>query len=435
MTSQGRRSDDPSRLRVALILAMFVVVLAPLALRLAGPPGGVSFARALARGTALAAAAIAVLQVALSARLRALDRAFGHDVVLMFHRWAGLFLPLLVVAHPTLLCIDEGDLSLLSLDVGWRISGGKIALLAFVGGAAAMNLTRLDYLQRRRVHGALVAVGLLLALGHGGVMGYESWGGPLRLCWGGLFVAWVALRAYRLAYVPRWVRRRYRVASVRQETYDTWTVRLVPESEPLAPHRAGQFMFLQLHVSGRSEEHPFTIASAPDPSGIVEATIKASGDFTRGMREVKPGSPALLEGPFGRFGADPSSPSSFLFIAGGVGITPIMSMLRSLRAQDDPRPAVLLYGNKTQADIIFREELEAMAERVKVVHVLSGHEPGWDGPRGYITDRFLRDHASELLDTADVFLCGPPLMMRSVIRALRSCGVSLRRIHYERFAL
>ncbi|MGE5293312.1 MAG: ferredoxin--NADP reductase, partial [Solirubrobacterales bacterium] len=125
----------------------------------------------------------------------------------------------------------------------------------------------------------------------------------------------------------------------------------------------------------------------------------------------------------------------FLFIAGGVGITPIMSMLRYLRDTGDDRPAVLIYGNKTADDIIFASELDQMADHVRIVHVLSRPDAAWTGPKGHITRAIIEESAGESLATCHVFLCGPVAMMDAVLVELKKAHVDRRRIHYERFTI
>jgi predicted ferric reductase len=195
-------------------------------------------------------------------------------------------------------------------------------------------------------------------------------------------------------------------------------------------------MFLALKRAGRkSEEHPFTISSSPTTEPPMTVTVKQSGDFTNTIGETKPGDVAFVEAPFGRFSYAYAEAKAFLFIAGGVGITPIVSMLRALRDTGDERPAVLIWGNKTESDIFFRDDLAAMAPRVRVVHVLSHPNDSWLGPKGYVIDDIIQEFAADILATAEVYLCGPPPMMKSVSTALRSLGVPKRRIHTERFSL
>jgi ferredoxin-NADP reductase len=195
-------------------------------------------------------------------------------------------------------------------------------------------------------------------------------------------------------------------------------------------------MFLELQHRGRmSEEHPFTISSSPTAQGHITATIKKSGNYTNLIDQMQISDTALVQAPFGRFSWAFGNPSSFLFIAGGVGITPIHSMIAALRDIGDKRPVVLLYGNRTEGDIIFRGEFEKLPANFKIVHILSGAEKEWKGLTGHISAEIIRQEADSVLKQADVYLCGPPMMMQSVENALELLGVDKRKIHYERFTI
>jgi ferredoxin-NADP reductase len=167
----------------------------------------------------------------------------------------------------------------------------------------------------------------------------------------------------------------------------------------------------------------------------LQATIKKSGDFTNTIGETIPGDKALIEAPFGRFSFVHDNPKSFLFIAGGVGVTPIMSMLRYLRDTNDKRKALLIYGNKTPKDIVFRDELDKMLGWLKIVHIMSEPDSQWTGARGFVTREFLEKNAGDLFADAHVYLCGPPIMMKKVTGTLKNLGISKKRIHYELFSL
>ncbi len=116
-----------------------------------------------------------------------------------------------------------------------------------------------------------------------------------------------------------------------------------------------------------------------------------------------------------------------------------MSMLRHMRDTDADLRVLLLYGNRTEEDIVFREELEAMtqlpASRLEVVHVLSDADPSWDGERGYVDQECILRHSGEQLSRKVFYICGPPPMMDLVSRALRNLGVPADSLHSERFSL
>jgi predicted ferric reductase len=202
----------------------------------------------------------------------------------------------------------------------------------------------------------------------------------------------------------------------------------------------GQFAFLTIHRSHAPfEEHPFTISSASATQDSLIFTIKNLGDYTATIGQTREGDRVTVDGPYGRFShlllAKENEP--LLFIAGGVGITPMLAMLRHMRDSGDQRDVLLVWANRRKEDIILQEELDEMSRlnpRLQTVITLSD-EAHWLGEKGYV-DRAL---LSRLLEKGDrgrrVFLCGPPPMMRMARKALIKEGFSPLRIHEERFSL
>ncbi len=420
----------------AVLVALYVATAAlPAVLAgVLGEGGGPGLLEA-GRAAGLTGLALLVLQVLLAGRFRSLDRPFGLDVVMGFHKAMALMAVGLLAAHPVLIFAGtEGQ-----IQETWAVTLGLAALAALVAAVAlALGFKTLGvpYQMWRRAHKGMLLV-VVLGVIHARFIGTDFALVPavrgVGYALAGLAVGvWV----WRNVLVRLWFRHRFRVASVEKETRDTWTVRMEPVNGQGFTHRPGQFMFLTLKRPGRaSEEHPFTIASAPTGEPPLVATIKESGDFTNTIGETREGDAALVEAPYGRFSHEYWDAEALLMVVGGVGITPMLSMLRAMRDRGDTRPVTLIWGNKTEEDIIRREEIEAMGDHVKVVHVLSKPGEGWEGETGRVAKEVLQRHAGDLLSRAQVLLCGPPPMMDAVQATLEELGVKGRQIHFERFAL
>jgi ferredoxin-NADP reductase len=174
--------------------------------------------------------------------------------------------------------------------------------------------------------------------------------------------------------------------------------------------------------------HPFSLSAAPDGKSL-RVTVKALGDHSARLGGVRPGTRVLAEGPFGVFTeVAHRGREKVLLIAGGIGITPIRSMVERMRGD-----VVVVYRALTDDDLIFRRELDALAARSGlVVHYVVGDH------RGEAARLLSPEHLRELVPDAadrDVFLCGPAAMTDGIGRSLRAAGVSRRRLHVERFAL
>ncbi len=210
------------------------------------------------------------------------------------------------------------------------------------------------------------------------------------------------------------------------------TLRFTPESGEGMPSVAGQFAYLSVDLPGLREPHPFTIAGNRD--GEVEFDVKAVGDWTQGLAAVTAGSEARLHGPFGAFTmAEIGSVSPLLFLAGGIGITPLLAMVRELAATDSQRRVRLIWSVREEQDAFARDELDELAGRLPnlSITVWVSHGPGG---RGWLDAAAL----GTLLEGTDLarteaFLCGPPPFMDAMARNLGGLGLPKAQVHRERF--
>jgi predicted ferric reductase len=128
-----------------------------------------------------------------------------------------------------------------------------------------------------------------------------------------------------------------------------------------------------------------------------------------------------------------------VFLAGGIGVTPLMSMLRHMRDTQADISVLLFWGNKTETDIIFQAELEALTAgekpHLQVVHVLSQAGADWAGEKGYLSAELLRKYIKDGFAEKTYYICGPPVMTDLALRLLRELGVPVGKIDYEQFWL
>jgi predicted ferric reductase len=440
---ERRRQTAPEHLwrgrhgaALPLVAAYLLLVALPLLTALAlRAPTSEPLLYEVARAAALLAFSVLALQVVLAARFKLLDKAFGLDVLVRFHRGMGILASVLLLAHPALLLLSTHG----HIQWEWRVALGAGALLILAIGVVAtlsFRLLRGGYDRWRFLHKGMI---LVLALGyvHSRSIGDDLLASSaLRAYWTALLAMALGVFLWRNAFVPRWGRHRFRVESVAPEARGIFTLRMVPEDGRPMTYQPGQFVFLTLLRPGlRSEEHPFTISSSPLQSGFITVTVKQSGDYTSTIGQTRAGDRALIEGPFGKFSLLHHDAERFLFIGAGVGSTPLASMIRFLRDSGDPRHVLFICANRTQADIPFREELERLPANMNIVHILSRPEAGWSGARGHLDEEVIRELAGPFLARADVYLCGPPALMGELRCALKNLGVRRERMHTERFAL
>ncbi len=402
----------------------------------------------IGRSFALVGCVVIFLQPLLASRLSWTERPFGFDIVIRFHKAMGLFAALLLLSHPVLLAAGGAGWGLLiSLDLPWYIWVGKATLLVLlIHTVLALGWERmgLKFERWRSSHVVLAPAVIAGAFVHSWVVGDDLELLPFQVLWIVLLLTAGFAFLYRGALKPLWLGRSpYEVVDVVQETPNVWTVRLAPQGggQPYA-HLPGQFHFLTFE-RGRGlphEEHHWTISSSPTDPTTISSTIKESGDFTATIGQTRAGDSVLVEGPFGRFSymLHPDD-RNVVFIAGGIGITPIMAMLRHMRDTGSELPVLLIYANHSEQDIVFRDELDAImtagTPRLQVIHILSNPSDSWSGEHGYVDAEKLGRFLNHQFANRSYYICCPPAMADKVIEALHNAGVAYGHMRTERFSL
>lgn len=433
--------------RAALWMGLYALLaLFPLLLLLAAPArwsGG--FAEELASALGFLAISLMAMQFLLTARFQWIAPPFGVDVVYAFHRnvtWVALAFAL---AHPVLLfgsSLRDALHYLLPWAAPWEIAFGTWAtwaLLALAGTSFLRRRLRLPYEPWRRAHGPLAAGVVLLALWHATRAGRLLSSPVVRWLWLAWTLGWVALLLRVRVLKPLALRRfPWTVAEVRPERGNAVTLVLEPDGHDGFRFRPGQFGWLTLGASPFAGlEHPFSFSSSAQAAPRLELTVKAVGDFTRRAQDTRVGERAWLDGPYGSMSIDGCPDADgFVFVAGGIGAAPCLSMLRTLADRGDRRHHLLVLATSSWDRTPFRELLSALQGRLDltVVHVLETPPEGWTGERGRVTEALL-DRWLPRGGRHAHFVCGPGPMMDEVEAALSRLGVPLSDLHAERFDL
>lgn len=453
MTSSNTRSpagftDRQWLLRGALGIAVYLLVAAApvIVMMLGGSASGRTFAREFSVALAFSGLSIMGLQLLMTARFKTLKAPYGIDAVYHFHREISLVALALVVAHPILLIIEEPAtvalFNVFSAPVRARFAvAGTVAMLLVIGLSYFRRQLGLGYELWRRTHGLLALVALIAAVTHVELVGYHVSTPAKRVLWILYPAMWILVLAWsRLVRPARMVRTPWTVAEVRPERGRSWTLRVAPPAGKRFSFDPGQFVWLHLgHSPFAMAEHPFSISSSAESTGAIELTIKELGDFTSGVGRTTQGAVAYLDGPYGQFSVDRHRAARYGFIAGGVGITPIMSMLRTLADREDRRPLTLLYAAATLDEMAFRDELERLAQGpldLTFVPLPARPPADWGTrPAGFVTNELLADVFGEHHEDTEYFVCGPEPMMRAVASGLQDVGVRPSQVRYELFGL
>ena len=412
---------------------------------------------ALGVAAGLAGATAFGANLILGARLRPIARWFGGlEALYRVHRVNGRVAYLLVLGHAILIfagrwAISPGAASDLFFEAGRPVFLGEIA---FLGMTAAVLLTLYVRLKHelfvyvQRAFGVIFAIAALHVFMIAGVKASSP-----ALTYYLLLVTLGALAAfvYRSLFGNVLVRRfDYLVTGARELDPAVVEITMEPLAEPIQP-KPGQFVYAtfyssefeaQFHpvnvtTSGasativlrpgdiRDQFHPFSLTSAAHDARLRLA-VKAVGTFTTALHRLKPGAFARIEGPYGEFSYLNVANERQVWIAGGIGITPFLSMARSLRSAD--RYEVhLFYGVKTRSEAYFIEDLRTIAASIEGFSVTLVPED----EEGFITTQRLLDEPSR--KEADFLICGPPAMVTALTSGLETAGVRSSRTHGERF--
>lgn len=394
------------------------------------------------RVTGLLSAYLALIQVLLLARLPWLERLAGFDGLTVWHRLNGKVCLYLVLAHVVFITIGYAAMDRIAIpgEISRLLSSYPGMVAATVGTALmiVVVLTSLVIVRRRlRYEGWYVVhltvyAAIALAWFHQIPTGNElSANSTAADYWTSLYLATLVLLVlFRLA-LPIFNGFWYglRVAEVTVEGPGVVSLRITGRHLKRLKARAGQFFLWRFLAPNRWwEAHPFSLSAAPDGRSL-RITVKSVGDFSGRIAMITPGTRVLAEGPFGVFTGAVRRRERVALIAGGIGITPIRALLEEL-----PGNLALIYRVMRDEDLIFRAELEALArDRGIALHYVVGDH---HGPAGafLLSPAHLRQMLPDIAER-EVYLCGPPVMMRVVTANLRRAQVLPAHIHTEVFAL
>jgi predicted ferric reductase len=376
------------------------------------------------------------LQVLLAARLTLFDRLLGLDKVYVVHRYNGVLVFVLALAHVSLVLIPEG---LLNLPIGKKywpemVGAGLLLVLSFmIGGAVLRERGRVRYSQWRKLHRPMGYLVLVLVVVHALYVS-DSFRIPvprysLLLLVGFVFTV-VCLKKLIVHWGNRSAGQIIRVTPL-TDSVTGLTIHL-PEGREFS-YLPGQFAFIQILGDISGEPHPFTIASAPTHSNTLQFIIKNNGDWTSKLGSVKVGDRVRIEGPYGLFnymscGGD----SELILIAGGIGITPMLSMLRFMTGAPSTPEISLIWSISRSTEMFLKEEFEEIQKQLPRLKLHLVYTRERLGSRRLDMDK-INSLTEECSRSASIFVCGPPQMIERTIEDCASLGFSTKNMFSEKF--
>ncbi|GAA5186194.1 ferric reductase-like transmembrane domain-containing protein [Rugosimonospora acidiphila] len=411
--------------------------------------GGPEAVTSVGRVTGLVAADLLLLQVFLMARLPWVERCFGQDRLVRWHRGAGLWSFWLMVAHVGLITVGyAGSGGTGVVWEGWTLAVGYPGMLLAVAGTAllvAVVVLSVRKARRRLRYESWHLLHLYAYLGVGLALPHQLWTGTdfigsaaARIYWWAVYgICAGSVLVFRIG-LPLWRSWRYRlrVHRVVWEAPEVFSVYLSGRDLRRLPVRAGQFFNWRfLTGTGWMRAHPYSLSAMPR-NDELRITARAAGDDAYRIARARPGTRVLIEGPYGRLTGTVRNRRRILLLAAGIGITPMRALLEALpyRAGE----AALAYRANTFEDFALRAELDAIARRRgAAVHYLDGPPPRHSSwlpvSLAYLSDRDMLHRIAPDVACRDVYVCGPPPWMEAIRLALAEARVPADQIHSEDF--
>lgn len=407
-------------------------------------PDGGNLYIALGRLTGLLTQYLIVIQVFLIGRITFVEQAFGFDRMNRIHRLIGEWIIVFLVAHPLLLTLGTATANEYTLwdQFASFLSQWQDVFLAFIGSCIFIYVAGISYaFVRKKVRyelwyflHLLTYAAIVLVFFHELNTGDLTSAAHKWFLW-----YWYAINFSAFAFVILYrfgkplmntLRFEFRVMQVTMETKDTYSVYITGKNIANFKYKSGQYANITFLQSGLWFTHPFSF-SAEHNDTYIRFTMKALGDYTKRLGELKPGTRVILDGPLGLFIEETSKNEKLLFIAGGIGITPIRSMIGDImRRQKD---IILIYAVRTVEDIAFRKEFDLFQQKqpFPIYYVLGAPTPGYES--GFLDREKLVRLVPDFFER-DVYLCGPPPMMAATVTNLKGLGFKNMNLHYEKFS-
>lgn len=432
----------------SLAVSYLLAALVPMALALSQHVAPADPLELAAAALGMVATLGMAIQFVTSGRFEGVSGAMGIDKIMGFHKIAAWWLLLAVLLHPLAYVAptwaDNPDLGWLRLEFyltapAYRSGVVSLgALLLLVLTSALRERLPWRYEIWRGLHVVLALIAVIAALHHAIAVGRFSAQGVLAGFWW-LAGAGVAL-VMAVLYGWRWLRlhrQPWKLASVTEEADRMWELDIQPQpGTPPLPYHAGQFVWM---TEGKQRfplfDHPFSISDSPAQPGL-KLLIKEAGDFTNRIGTLPPGRSIGIDGPYGEFTLEAHQPKAVLLIGGGVGIAPLLGIIRDMVARGDKRPVRLAYAVGQPQNFACIDELRAAAGTLDLKLWLLSE----DGPLepDMTEGRLTPERLEQMLDGLDpastkALICGPGPMVVGVSDALLDLGMPMGNVIYERF--
>ena len=424
--------------KIILYLTLFIILSITLNLWIFSKPDlsilSTQPLRAVSQVLGLFGLVLMSLTLILSMKLKIIDRLFeGLDKAFFVHRILGSAAFIFILHHPLLLAIQalpQTGLSLMYILPGADLSYnlGIFSLLLMVLSFIFMVFIKLPFHIWKLTHQFLGLSFLLGGVHALMIAGDISAYFPLKI-WIGFFIGTGSLSALYSIFLykyfgPKFI---YRVEKV-ERVLDIINIYLYPATGKTLSFMPGQFIYVKFNNKTLgSESHPFSISSSPH-EGFLRISAKVVGDYTLKMSAITKGDLVICYGAYGKF-ISSNIPKQVIWIGGGVGVTPFLSMLRSKFYEQGESLVNFYYTYRNKEEGVFVNEIEQIASRIPQINFFN-----WcTEEKNRLSAQLIGTH-TDLKSLDKIFICGPSLMMESLKRDFLGLGISEEKIIFEDFA-
>lgn len=392
------------------------------------------------------------IQFPLVGRLKHLPLFSNIDWSMSRHKkvgkWLGIFFllhPLLILAPRFLVSFDDGITSVVEAVTSPQLLTGIIAwlvMILWVMTAVFKDKIKISYETWRLTHLlGFVMICVLATLHITSVGRHGQFDEQFNILWWSLCAMAIGLVVYnQLIKKVDLKQKPFKLTGLARISSRDWLLTLRNDSSQEFSFAAGQFIWMNTSGSVHNmHEHPFSIASCNKDLPEIAMIIRELGDYTSQLDTLTIGQKVYVDGPYGSMSLrDSEKARGITLIAGGAGIGPMLSLLRELAANHDPRPIRLLYGNKDYEQMVLQDEIKSLQKTMADF----AQQLVCENPTDHAEVRqgvIVQDYIAETIDPElakdwAVYFCGPPAMIASVKTSLRSLRIPDANIHYEQLS-
>jgi predicted ferric reductase len=389
------------------------------------------------------------IQFPLGSRLKQIPLFANIDWNMSHHKKVGQWIGLAFLLHPVLilaprffLSYGDGMTSVISVITSSQMLTGIIAwvlMIVWVLMSIFKDHLPMKYETWRFLHMAgFVAIAVLATLHVTTVGQHGQFGSWFNKIWWALCSFSVLLVLFNYFVKPLMMKRRpFKLVSVEKVSSSDWQVTMAVNENMDFDFEPGQFVWFNTDRSGGVKEHPFSIASSRSSLPNISFLIRNLGDYTAKLGELTAGQNVYVDGPYGSINlSDAKKSKGVLFIAGGAGIGPMLSLVRGLADLDDKRPVRLIYGNNQADQMVLQEEIKSLESSMANFRQQLVCKEGCEGGYTGLIDQVIIKEVISDIDSKDwsVYLCGPKPMIAAVNKSLKKLKVPGRNIHFEQLS-